>query len=208
MLVPSHTIGEAITAAHGSNKITITTASTSDSTYPYRGDAGTQATLVRGFSGDSVITSTSNLELNNITMDGSSDSYTGGLAGGLVKMNGSATPTLTLSGDTKLMNSALDNDDNALGGGAVYLDDNCSLTMDDQATIENCISSANGGAIATGTDAAVTLRGDAKIQTCVAQGFGGAIHAAKSTVTVARNAQIVGNSAQTVVALALPERAR
>ena len=192
MLVPSHTIKEPITAAHGSKKITITTASRSDKTYPYMGNEGTQAKLVRGYDGDSLITSTNDLEINNITMDGNGDSYTGNLAGGLLHTKkGSIDSALILSGNTLLSNSVLDKSmsDEISDGGAVYVHDGCSLVMTDQAKIEKCSTKTNGGAIATGTKCTIELSGHATIQACEAHVLGGAVFTNNNTtLNVGENA--------------------
>ena len=92
--------------------LTITTASTEDTLFPFKGGEETdRAIITRGGAGDSMLKNAGTLTLENICLDGANGSYTSTGDGGLVNSTG----TLNLKNKTILRNSSASGK-----GGAVY----------------------------------------------------------------------------------------
>ena len=94
----------------GGKSLTLTTASTTDEMFPFKGGEETdRAVITRGEVGDSMLKNAGTLTLENICLDGGNVTAAGN--GGLVNSTG----TLNLNDKTTLRNSAADGK-----GGAVY----------------------------------------------------------------------------------------
>ena len=131
MLVEEYVMNEPVTLARGKTLI-LTTASVSDKDGypgPFTGSNDTTCVIKRGFkdanndgNDESLITSTYNLTLTNVTLDGNAGTYTETVNGGLISVTG-AYSTLGIGEGTTLQNSAV-----VGNGGAVYLASGTSMT--------------------------------------------------------------------------------
>ena len=179
MIVPRYVMPaeDAVTIAQ--NKyITIKTAA-SDATdgYPYLGTEGGKATIVRGFDGQSMFTNNGSLTLNDIILDGGSESgrvanddVVTGLTGkgGLVNVNANGA-RLNVNAGAVLQNSTTESE---FGGGAIYLATGATLNM--AGVIEGCTAPLGGG-VSASQNATVTLSGSAAIRNNTATNYGAGI---------------------------------
>ncbi|MBR1628956.1 MAG: hypothetical protein IJ679_06790, partial [Lachnospiraceae bacterium] len=166
-------------------KIILTTAGSNDTDgYPYRGRAGTYATIVRGDkvpSENKLFTTKVNITLTNITLDGNRKRTTKD-NGCIVLLKDSNYAKLTLGQGAILQNGI-----NAEKGGAVALQTG-SIEIRG-GTIRDCISEKDGGAICmeeiNNKQNKITLLLDAgDLYRCTANGNGGAIAVNNGTFTM------------------------
>ena len=144
MLIETYESKSTLTTLKGSTtrSIVLTTASSNDSKYPYRGTEGTSCTIIRsGTFKASMLKVCCNVTLTNIILDGG---YGKGLVsnvdGGLILITEQGAIRCTLGENAVLQNSYTSGN-----GGAV------SVAWSDfdlkGGTIQNCISTKNGGAV-------------------------------------------------------------
>jgi predicted outer membrane repeat protein len=198
MVKPQYKMTRQATLDNGHN-VTLGTAQKTDRLYPYPTDADTPAVVTRDFEGGSMIVDNGNLTIDNITLDGNKSAYTSTENGGIVRVNG--RQTLTITGAATLRNSVSEGD-----GGAIWLGESAALVM--YGSILNCQANNGGGVYATDgfgggmtSDVGVNIGGT--ISGCMAAaGSGGAIYASKAStsfegtpVTLTASAALRGNSA-------------
>ena len=198
MVKPHYEMKRQVTLASGYN-VTLGTALKTDRLYPYPTDADGFAVVTRGFEGSSMIVDNGNLTLDNITLDGGRDTYAANENGGIVRVNGEQT--LTVTANATLRNSATSGN-----GGAIWSGKKAALTMN--GSVANC-EAANGGGVyaaegfgggATGT-AGIAIEGT--IFGCTANaGNGGALYVNEAAnivggapVVLAGSAVLSGNHA-------------
>ena len=185
MLVEDYSLTSKLTTGNSITRtIYLTTASSNDSIYPYRGNAGTVCTITRKFSGDSsdsMITTGCNVTFTNIILDGGSDNgYVS--TDGIILITGQAGIRVTLGEKAILQNSHSKN-----SGAGVYVDySDFDLRG---GTIKNCQSNQNGGAIfmlsqtKSNPDRGYLRLESGNILNCSANN-GGAIYVGKGTLTM------------------------
>ena len=166
--------------------IVLTTASSNDSMYPYRGNAGTSCTIIRSgnFKG-TMLQVGCNVTLTNITLDGG---YKNGLTstakGGIIYITSCYCAKCILGEKAVLQNSYTTN-----YAGGVYVE--WSDFEMKGGTIQNCHSSTYGGAINMNSQTKTNSPGprgylrleSGNIINCSANN-GGGIHVAQGTVTM------------------------
>ena len=156
--------------------VTLTTASKTNVTYPFRG-SGTTGTITRGFDDDSMFTvaTGASLKLDRITLNGDKSNHTTSNEGGLVNVEANASLTMNTG-------AALTNSKTTADGGAVYLASGSTFTMNG-GTISNC-EAANGAAIYA-DQATLNINGTSQITSNAASGTtGGAINTSSSGATI------------------------
>ena len=162
MLIGSYTMLDAA-AFPADVPVTLTTASSNDDEFPYRGDHGTVSTVTRGFTDgsdaddddDAMFAVNGNLTVTGITLSGAKNTYTVSANGGIICVkNGGSLATesgATLQdskvtqkggavyvelGGTFTMTGGVIQRSEALYGGAVYMDDSGTMAMSG-GTIQN-----------------------------------------------------------------------
>lgn len=153
MLVPEYTANNYIGTNSGNQsvnntawmKIVLTTASTTDDDgYPYRGSAGTRATITRGASvaaDKSLINALVCVTFTNIVLDGGATGGVQTTANGVLVSNTSSQYTTIEVGQ----NATLQNGKTTKDGGAVFA--NFGNVKVNGGTIQNCEAGGKGGAI-------------------------------------------------------------
>ena len=144
-----------ITYVNSSRSITLTTAGRTDADYPYRGKAGTPATVTRSASMENkaMITAGCTFKLQNIILDGGSRS-------GVVK-----------DSDTRILQTA-------------GTDNVARVTIGNKATLQNSSVTGNGGAVlTTWAGNLVTLDGG-EIKNCTAGNGGGIYKEGRSVLNI------------------------
>ena len=191
MLVEDYTAEYFITATGGTGRnVTLTTAKTTDSLYPYRGREGTRCTILRDprmDTGKALVTAQTNLALTNIVLDGGSEN-------GVTANNNTRIITadagqgqaiqITLGRNATLQNAEVtgtlaNNNANGKGGG-VYLNNGAKLAITGGA-IRNC-SAVNGGAVYIDAAAGAFTMSVGTITRCTASGDGGGVYFNKGVV--------------------------
>ena len=183
MVKPRYEMNRQVTLAEDvTYYVSLGTAQKTDRLYPYPTDADPTAVVTRGFDGGSMIADEGNLTLDNITLDGGSDTYTAIENGGIVQVNNGQTLTVT-------NNATLRNSKSTGNGGAIWIGQNAGLIMNGSVT--NCEAVNGGGVYAADSfggltaDAGyigVTIGGT--ISDCQAtEGNGGAIYAGHTTIS-------------------------
>lgn len=143
MLVSAYSLAEGITVPCDMN-VTLTTADSTDADeedgYPYTGTAGTPATIARSANYGAMITSSGNLTLKGITLDGAKANYTATGDGGIVKVTAGS---LIVAENATLQNSAASGN-----GGAIYAaaEDGKTATVTVSGGTVNGNRATNGGA--------------------------------------------------------------
>ena len=156
MLIGDYSLYEPVTV--NTSKVTLTTASGSDTLFPKQ-DAGTTSTIRRAFTDGSMFTVGGDLTLENIILDGAKESYTADADGGIA--NVTKDGQLTILAGATLQNSKTDENCN---GGAVYVAAGGIVTMTG-GTINKNESGGNGAGIYLSERSTLKLSG--------ALGFGG-----------------------------------
>ena len=163
---------------------TITTASASDASYPYRGEAGMPGVVVRGYDGNSMLqVKNGSLAFEDIIFDGASDTYASlgtnstGYGGILNVQDGE----ITLGANATFRNSRVDTSDGkAEDGGAVYIKKG-TLVLDDASKIEDCSATGRGGGVFVNGGARLLMHGSAQITRCASVKQGGGICGASNS---------------------------
>ena len=195
------------TLAVGHN-VTLGTAQKTDPLYPYPSDAVMPAVVSRGENTEppflgSMIVDNGNLTLDDITLDGGSEEgFTANENGGIVRVNGARTLTLT-------ENATLRNSNTSGNGGAVWIGKTAALVMN--GVIRNCEASNGGGVYAKdgfggGMTGAVGVTVGGTISVCTATaGNGGALNVGEAAdiigeapVILTGSAALTGNRAVSV----------
>ena len=193
MLVENYTAEYYITATGGTDRnVTLTTARTTDSVYPYRGREGTRCTILRDpkMNADkALITAQTNLALTNIVLDGGSEN--GVTANNNTRIihadagSGNAIQ-ITLGRNATLQNAevtakSLANNNADGKGGGVYLNYGAKLAVTGGA-IRNC-AAVNGGGVYIDGGAGTFTMSVGTITRCTASGNGGGVYFNKGTLT-------------------------
>lgn len=150
--------------------ITLTTAGKTDADYPYRGKAGTPATITRTteLGINNMITARYHLILKNIILDGGSTVGAPRGAKTRILEASASNSEVTLGSKAVLQNSDVAGD-----GGGIYADSTAKIKIEG-GEIKNC-KAQNGGAINKKGNSKVTFSsGD--ITACSATGSGGGIY--------------------------------
>lgn len=169
MLVENYQLSQQIFATNTSRKVTLTTAGSSDSDYPYRGRAGSQATIIRasGFGGN-MMKVESSLTLKAVTLDGGANSGITNL-GRIISASG-ANANITLGVNAILQNAKVND---STDGAGVYLESSSKLTIAG-GMIRNCRARRGGGVYLTGNLGQVNFEAGS-IVLCSASDRGGGI---------------------------------
>lgn len=149
MLIENHTLPAAISLP-ANVPVTLTTASSVDAQYPYRGSPNTLTTITRGFESDSMFTANGAFTVSAITLDGAKGAYAPEVNGGIVNVVSGGS--LTLAGSATLRNSKVSGN-----GGAVYVAQNASFTMPDGTVLNN--EAQYGGAVYVSSGASMAMSG-------------------------------------------------
>ncbi len=192
MLVENYTAEYYIIATGGTGRnVTLTTARTTDSVYPYRGREGTRCTILRDprmNTGNPMITAQTNLALTNIVLDGGSENgVTANNNTRIIKADGGTnTPIqITLGRNATLQNAevtgTLANNKADGKGGGVYLNNGAKLAVTGGA-IRNCAAVDGGGVYIDGGAGTFTMS-VGTITRCTASGNGGGVYFNKGTLT-------------------------
>ena len=193
MLVENYNLTTTITTtATDSKTIYLTTASSSDAKYPYRGTEGTTCTIIRSGTSfkDTMIRLGCNVILQNVTLDGGSEkgliatptkaSGMNAAGGGLIVVTAKGGIRCELGEGAVLQNSHT-----TTVGGAVNVD--WSDFVLNGGTIVNCVSDVNGGAIYMNSQTKTNpARGYTKLESGTISGCsaanGGAVYVNKGTL--------------------------
>ena len=198
MVKPLYTMKEQATLAENYN-VTLGTALKTDRLYPYPTDADSPAVVTRGYNGGSMIADNGNLTLDSIILDGNGENYTADQNGGIVRVNG--TQTLTVTNQATLRNSVSSAD-----GGAIWIGSNARLEMN--GTITSCRAENGGGVYAFkdfgGRTGTVGVNVSGVISDCTADDSGGALYAEATAsivgdavpISLTGSAHLTGNQAQ------------
>ena len=183
MLVENYTAEYFITATGGTGRnVTLTTARTTDSVYPYRGREGTRCTILRDpgmNTGKPMIKAETNLALTNIVLDGGSENG--------VTANNNTRIIYADAGSGKAIqitlgrNATLQNAKVKDKGGGVYLNNGAKLAVTGGA-IRNCAAVDGGGVYIDGRTGTFTMS-VGTITRCTASGNGGGVYFNKGTLT-------------------------
>ena len=145
MLVENYTADSRIFTPNNSAKsVTLTTAGSNDSLYPYRGRAGTRSTILRGSHNYAMLTARSNLTVTNIVLDSGSESGAPSGADSRILLAETAGTTIRLGKNATLQNAKVTGTSN---GGAVRLNNASAALIIEGGSIRNCTSPQSGGAI-------------------------------------------------------------
>ncbi len=163
MLVTNYTLKEWLTVPEGV-KLTLTTASSSAGKHPYRG-TGNTASITRAYNNNPMLVNYGDLTLKNITLDGAKiNTFYASQDGGIVKVNG--TGALTVDEGATLQNSRT-----TANGGAVYLANGASMTVNGGSLTGN--NAMLGGAVYAVSGASMTFtRGSIEKNLCSTNGAG------------------------------------
>ena len=193
MLVETYEASAYVTTTNNADKRTIvlTTGSSGDDSYPYRGAEGTVCTIkkTKTIAGNNLLTVRYNMKLENIVLDGGYDpdhpstsvistNVNDGL-GGMVILRDNHSAVLTVGEGAVLQNYY-----SQYNGSAIAVLSNGSVVLDG-GIIVNCITEANGGGIyKSGTGSLTLANGKSKISDCSAGGSGGGIYLKNGTLTI------------------------
>lgn len=159
MLVSSYTIKKAVTI-NNNKRVTLTTAKTSDSQFPYQ-DSENRSTIARGHNTGSMFTTNGVFTLKNIQLNGKKETYTVEADGGLVFVD----KELYIESDAILRNSAI----YGKKGAAIYVNNNGSVTMNGGRITENTVKIKNND----GKGAGIYLEKNGKLYLSGSPNFGG-----------------------------------
>ena len=183
MLVENYTAEYFITATGGTGRnVTLTTARTTDSVYPYRGREGTRCTILRDplmKTGKPMITAQTNLALTNIVLDGGSENgVTANTNTRIIHADAGSGNAIqiTLGRNATLQNAVVSGN-----GGGVYLNNGAKLAVTGGA-IRNCAAVDGGGVYIDGGAGTFTMS-VGTITRCTASGNGGGVYFNKGTLT-------------------------
>ena len=194
MLVDRYVLGDGRQMKMDQNvnrKVMLTTASTTtDDDFPYRGNPGTNATIVRTANTRAmiVIGGTWQFTLRNITLDGGN--YTAQEEGGILRMQNNGTAILD---EGAVLQNAKSN--NKTGAGVYMISGSNTVTMNSGSKIINCnAGTANGGGVGI-NNGTFTMNGGT-ITGCSAKDGGGVyINNSGSAKVYMRGGEITGNNA-------------
>ena len=159
-------------------------------------DADFTSVISRGYNGESLFTNNCAFTLENITLDGGSDTYTGNSDGGLVHVQGGS---LTLNKGATLQNSATNGK-----GGAVYVASGASMTMTNKSEITGNTASQGGNAVFVEGGASMVMTGGSITGNNHTTGSAVEIGGAGASLTFSGDATVYdnkGNEAQRNVCL-------
>ena len=182
MLVENYTAEYYITATGGTGRnVTLTTARTTDSVYPYRGREGTRCTILRDprMGNNPMIKAQTNLALTNIVLDGGSENGVNASNNTRIIQadagSGNAIQ-ITLGRNATLQNAKVNDK-----GGGVYLNNGAKLAVTGGA-IRNCSAKNGGGVYIDGGTGTFTMS-VGTITRCTASDNGGGVYFNKGTLT-------------------------
>ncbi len=168
MLVETYEQEKQIDAVNSARKITLTTAGAADSDgYPYRGRAGSRATIIRStkLTNTRMMTVQTDLTLQNITIDGGSLQGIAATDNTHIIVANSNRANITLG-----VNATLQNSETTRYGGAVEMSGGSRLTIAG-GMIRNC-SANSGGAVYVGGNSQAAMSAGS-ITLCTADGSEG-----------------------------------
>ena len=188
MLIEEYTAEYYMEITGGTDRqVTLTTAKTSDSLYPYRGREGTRCTITRDKNMDgahALVTAKTNLTLERIVLDGGSlkgVQPTGQTRVIRADCGEEAPISIALSRNATVQNAEVIAGTGSDGnGGGVYLDNGAQLSIAG-GTIRNC-AAVNGGAVYIDGDKGTMTMTVGTITKCSASQNGGGVFFNKGTV--------------------------
>ncbi len=181
MLVETYTAEYYMEVTGGTGKtVTLTTANSNDSLYPYRGRKGTRCTITRstGMTNNKpMITAKANLTLSNVVLDGNRDNVAATAYTSIIRADYGTQAAIEI---TLGRNATLQNAETTGNGGGIYLNYGAKLLMTG-GSIRNCSANNGGGVYIDGGSGTMTMM-LGTITKCTATGNGGGVYFNKGVV--------------------------